>query len=123
MVRLGIGEGEYNRLMYEAGELYFERKCRGWDRIREAFRQSRQIWAWWTQQWELMDEQIVRTGMPITGMRSYANIHLNLEHYPNSGLVKKALDGYDRAVLDEIEQATSPCTPFKWGQSRKEIKT
>lgn len=105
--RLDISHSIYCKLMYEVGELYFEEKCKSWHRIRDAFRRSPQIWAWWKRQWEMMDEHIVLNNVRLKSREEYAAIHLGLEYYPNYVLVKHALDSYDKIIANHIKEATT----------------
>lgn len=101
--RLGISEQTYKTLIYEAGEAYFDMKCRGWNQVRDAFRRSPQIWAWWRRQYEMMDEWLIYNA-PAIDMEIYRKMHTDMDYYPSESLVKRAMDDYDKVVQEEIQR-------------------
>lgn len=100
--RLEMDQSQYNALMYEIGEEYFQLKCNGFEEALEAFRKSREMWHWWKIQYLMLDEQLVlhKVGFNLDLYRAH---HIGLEYWPNKAIVQKALFDYEKIVQDIIK--------------------
>jgi len=108
--KLNIDPHRYSEMMFDMGEEYFKWRCDGFEKALQAFRTSREMWAWWKAQYIIIDRQLLTDAVNFN-MEMYRAFHLGLEYFPHEAIVKKALGDYEKVAQGIIKESKDarPC--------------
>ena len=106
---IGFKDGELNQLMFDMGVEYMERRCVS-KKDSEAFLREPMFWAWWKQQWSLIDEsfwynyshQDLDQAIQID---RYQNLHHNVDYFPDKVIWEKIHESYRKTsqrIIDKM---------------------
>lgn len=97
-------------ILFETGARYIERLAG--DPISTAFLKEPLYWAWWKQQWHLMDEAFLHM-MPEHLTRDqirlvYRTFHENIDVYPDPVIWERIHESYQRMSQQVIKKHSEP---------------
>jgi hypothetical protein len=104
----GFTSDEVMALMFEMGAQYIEHIAGG-ENISRAFLREPLYWAWWRQQWHLMDEVFINMTGHLTRedrRKLYRAHHENIDAYPDAVIWDRIHSTYQRMSQQVIEKHT-----------------
>ncbi|HRY33420.1 MAG TPA: hypothetical protein P5531_10680 [Bacteroidales bacterium] len=110
----GMGQNEVNEMMFEIGSWYIIKLCHN-EQISDAFMLEPLYWAWWRNQWALVDEvywnkyhgNIDRDNVRRILQQKYRELHANLEFFPDKIVYNKIHDNYMHTTQQICEKHRS----------------
>jgi len=102
----GLSRDQVMALMFEMGAQYIEHIAGG-ESLAKAFLKEPLYWAWWRQQWHLMDEIF----LSMTGhlkkddrRQGYRRYHENIDVYPDAVIWDRIHDAYQKMSKQVISK-------------------
>jgi len=100
----GLTREQVTALMFEMGAQYIEHIAGG-ESISKAFLREPLYWAWWRQQWHLMDEVFINMTGHLTHedrRKVYRRFHEDIDVYPDAVVWDKIHSAYQRMSQEVI---------------------
>ena len=102
----GLTRDQVMALMFEMGAQYIEQVAGG-ESISKAFLGEPLYWAWWRQQWHLMDEVFINMNGHLTPedrRKLYRRYHEKIDSYPDPVIWDKIHESYQRMAQGVIRK-------------------